>query len=122
MKFEEAMIALKSGKKVKKKSDLTYFIMNEGEFETYTPSLNHFIYDASIILSDGWMVEDESMEFSFYEIIKYLKSGKKAWIKDWNEKFIYYKKGEGLIVFQMIKHHYSPDFETILGEDWEIMQ
>jgi hypothetical protein len=121
MNFCDAMELLKSGKKVTRmdwKDDL-YFVMEQGKVLSYQPVIEQYQYTEDIMVSEGWIVEDEEDEKLFCEIIPYLQQIKKAWMKTWDTNFYIYLDPEyGLILHKMCVFSFHPCFEDFKSEDW----
>ncbi len=123
MKFCEAMEALKEGSKVTRSpwKDGVYFMMNGEDVKSFQPILQPYIYNEDIMISEGWVdVDDEGQEeYKFYEIVHMLFSGKRAKLKDWSDKFIYYDNSTNSLVLKLMDiFPFTPDFSSFLAEDW----
>ena len=121
MKFSEAMDRLKDGAKITRsawKSDL-YFKIEEGKIKSFQAALRAYTYDDDIMLSDGWMVEGDENTYKFYDIVHFLKNGKKAHLKTWNNMHIYFDRQHNSLIFHSMETtSFIPDFSSFLAEDW----
>lgn len=121
MKFCEAMDLLKSGKRVTRDDwkDGLYFAMEGGKVNSYQPVAGHYQYNEDIMISDGWMIDDDMREFSFYEILPFLQNGSKAKMKDWKEAFIYLEPSEKVLVIKSMDiFPFTPQFNDFVAQDW----
>lgn len=121
MKFCEAMDKLKSGAKITRESwkDGIYFLMDKGDVKSFQPRLSHFSYNEDIMVSDGWLVDDNKKEFKFCDIIPFLQKGSKAKLKDWKDTFIYLDVStKSLVVHSMDMFVFVPGFEAFTAQDW----
>ena len=124
MNFSDAMEMLKDGAKItraKWKNDL-YFVMNGKDLLTYQPSLRLFNYDAEIIVSDGWVIDENdnlanNAMYKFSDIIPFLSRGAKAKLNTWSNQFIYLE-GHSLVLSKMEIFPYIPVFEDFVATDW----
>jgi hypothetical protein len=106
MNFKQALEAMKQGHKVKLPAWGGYWEYDAGtdgilmhckDGTVYCDCTERLLYTVENILSDEWMIADESntkslggeTTFSFGEAIKYLKRGAKLARKGWNGKGIY---------------------------------
>jgi len=121
MNFCEAMDLLKNGAKVTRsvwKGSL-FFSMEGEEVLAYQPRFLDYTYDESIMVSDGWQVEDESQEYTFCEIIPFLNDGKKARLAEWKDSFIFLDRSSGKLVLHMMDSFpFVPEFESFMATDW----
>lgn len=121
MKFCEAMDLLKSGHKVTRQpwSDGVYFLMDGQDVKSYQPMLRHYAYNEDIMVSTGWLIDEDPKEYSFSEIIPMLQSGSKAKLSDWKDSYIYLDKDERvLVISSMDIYPFTPQFSDFLAEDW----
>jgi hypothetical protein len=124
MKFNEAMEELQKGSKVTRQSwvGAIYFKMDGKDVKTYQPHLINFLYNEDIMVSDGWIVEGIDGEHKFYDIISFLQQNKKAWIKDWVEKYIYLdQQTKNLVVHSMDVYEFTPGFDAFVAQDWVVL-
>ena len=125
MKFNEAMEALKEGKKVTRQQWLgsMYFLLDDNDVKSYQPKLSVYNYNEDIMVSDGWEVEGEEGTFFFYDIIDFLNKGKKAKLSDWDNMYIHYDaNAKYLTLYAMDVFPYQPDFAAFLATDWIIIE
>lgn len=121
MKFCEAMEKLKNGAKVTRQpwKEGVYFLIQGDDVKSFQPKLAPYIYNEDIMVSDGWLVDGQSDEYKFCDIIPFLQQGTKAKLKDWNETFIYLDRGtKGLVVHSMDAFPFIPDFDSFVAQDW----
>lgn len=121
MKFSEAMEKLKNGSKITRTpwKDDVYFKLEGQDVKSYQPKLSNYVYNEDIMISDGWIVENEEEEMPFYNLIPFLLKGKKAKRTDWKESFIYLDRAtKCLVINSMEMFPYIPDFNSFLAEDW----
>lgn len=121
MKFGEAVIKLEDGFKVTRQPWVgsVYFLMIGDDVKSYQPKLSAYIYNEDIMVSDGWLIEDNKEEQKFYEIIPDLQAGKKAHMKDWKERYIYLDQTlKGLAMHSMEMFPFSIDFGSFIAQDW----
>lgn len=122
MKFCEAMELLKAGKKVTRTQwkGSIYFVTDEkGDVKSYQPHLVNYLYNEDIMISDGWLVEDEEQPMNFCDIIPYLQKGKRAKMTDWNDSYIFLDPTTGhLVLFRMDVFDFIPGFEAFTAQDW----
>lgn len=123
MKFCEAMDVLKNGGKVTRQvwKGSLYFMMQGEDVITYQPRLLEYQYDEDIMISDGWLVDDQRNpnQMTFCEVIPYLEDGYRAWISDWKDSFIYLDKTTGKLVLHMMESFpFIPAFESFTASDW----
>ncbi len=123
MKFSEAMEQLKSGKKVARNilGQNSYFLMDGDIVRFYEPGLQHFTYDESIMVSDGWIIEDMTGEHYFYDVVPFLQQGFKAKMKSWDNSCIYLE-GQLLILRTIESFPYMPSFSDFIAEDWVVLE
>lgn len=122
MNFVDAMDLLSNGSKVTRKvwEDM-YFKQNgadENKVKCYHKKIDLFIYDETIMVSDGWIIENEDGEKKFSEIIPYLQKGLKAKLNSWKECFIYLSNEGEILVQTMAVFPFSPSFEDFTSNDW----
>lgn len=130
MKFDEAIKKMLEGEKITRKLWLgqIYFKYDEIDGKTsinaYQPTLTNFLYNESIMTSDGWIVEGvENHEWFFYDIVQFLRDGKKARLKHWNnESFIQFDPPSKCLIYRCMEViPYAPDFASFVSEDWMIV-
>lgn len=121
MKFSEAMEKLQSGSKVTReawKND-GYFMMNENNINFHRKRLTSYVFNESIMISDGWMVEDIEGEFRFCDVIEYLGRGLKVKLKEWKEQFISVDENtRDIILHQIEPYFFTPTYQDFLAQDW----
>lgn len=122
MNFCEAMDLLKNGAKVTRsvwKGSL-YFMMQGEEVLSYQPRFLDYTYDETIMISDGWLIEGDTQEYTFCEIIPFLKDGKKAYMADWIKGwYIYFDNSTAKLVLHMMDSFpFVPEFESFTATDW----
>lgn len=121
MNFKEAMDKLKSGSKITRKEwkNEIFFKKVDGIVKSFRSILGIYRYDEDIMVSEGWLLDNEKGEFSFCDIIPFLQKGYKAKLKDWQECFIYYDRTENSIVLHSTEElPYIPSFDSFISEDW----
>jgi hypothetical protein len=124
MKFSEAMELIKEGSKVTRYpwKETTYFLMVDKErkqIQSYQPKICPYIYDESIMISDGWVLDKAKGDFLFPDIIHHLIRGDNARLKEWQETFIYFEPSiKGLAIHSMEPFPFVPDFESFSATDW----
>lgn len=121
MKFSEAMEKLKSGSKVTRQpwAQGVYFLMQGDEVKSFQPKLSPYIYNEDIMVSDGWLIDENPDKYKFCDIIPFLQKGSKAKLKAWNEMFIYLDAStKSLVVHSMDAFPFLPDFESFVAQDW----
>lgn len=125
MRFCEAMDALKAGNKVTRQiyADGLYFFMDGENVKSYQPVLKHYNYSEDIMVSDGWLANDDtSTEYSFCEIIPLLQSGSRAHLKSWRDAYIYLDTSDHmLVIHSMDTFPFMPQFNDFAAEDWVIL-
>jgi hypothetical protein len=124
MKFCEAMDRLKEGSKVTREpwKEGVYFLMQDEDVKSFQPKLVAYIYNEDIMVSDGWLVDDNSEEYKFCNIIPFLQQGSKAKLKDWKEMFIYLDQGtKSLVCHSMDAFPFTPQFSDFVAEDWVVI-
>lgn len=124
MKFSEAMEKLQAGNKVTREAwgQSVHFKMTGCEVKSYQPVIAPYIYDESIMVSDGWLVDDKPEEYKFYEIIPFLQLGSTAKLKDWTDIFIYLDPSSKiLVVHTSDSFPFLPDFESFIAQDWIVL-
>lgn len=121
MNFCEAMDLLKNGAKVTRtiwKGSL-FFSMQGEEVMAYQPRFLDYTYDESIMISDGWLIEGDTQEYTFCEIIPFLHDGKKAHMADWKDSFIFLdNNSKKLVLHMMDSFPFVPEFESFMATDW----
>jgi hypothetical protein len=126
VKFCDAVNALKEGKKVTRQiySNGLYFLMEDENVKSFQPVLQNYYYSEDIMISDSWLVDDDtSNEYSFSEIIPLLQSGYRARIKTWLDCYIYLDTSENtLVIHSMDSFPFMPQFNDFAAEDWMIVQ
>ncbi len=121
MKFCEAMDKLKSGSKVTREpwKEGVYFKMDGADVKSYQPKLMAYIYNEDIMISGGWLVDDNPEEYKFCDIIEMLQKGSKAKLKDWTESFIYLDFAtKSLVCHSMDAFPFNPQFSDFMAQDW----
>lgn len=126
MKFCEAMDLLKTGSKVTRHpwQEGVYFKMIGDEVKSFQPKLTPYIYDEDIMVSDGWLIDEnnnfsDQKEYKFCDIIPFLTRGYKVKLKEWNETFVYFDRDSKiLVVNSMSIFPFIPDFSSFIAEDW----
>ena len=122
--FKDAMLHLEAGGKVTRKAWVgsLYFKLEGAEVKSYEPTAAVYQYDENIMISDGWIVENNEGKFKFYDIIPFLQDGLKAWMEDWKDMFIYYDaEAKTLILFSMKLFRYAVDFDSLVAKDWVVL-
>lgn len=121
MKFCEAMDVLKNGGKVTRslwKGSL-YFLMQGNKVISYQPRLINYIYDEDIMVSDGWLVEGDTKEYSFCNIIPFLNDGKRVHMVDWKDSYLFFDNASGNLVLHMMESlPFVPGFDSFVATDW----
>lgn len=121
MNFSDAMTKLKSGAKVSRNpwKDDIYFKTESGLVKSYQPKLSNFIYNEDIMISEGWLVDEDATERLFSDIIADLQRGSVAKLATWKDTFIYLdKSSKALVVYSMEAFPFTPCFNDFLAEDW----
>jgi hypothetical protein len=123
MKFSEAMEQLKAGIKVARHihGQNSYFLMDGDTVRFYEPRLQQFTYDESIMVSDGWIIEDMTGEHYFYDVIPFLLQGFKAKLNSWDNSCIYLD-GQLLVLSTIECFPYMPCFSDFVAEDWVVIE
>ncbi len=122
MNFNEAMEALKGGKKIARSLWLgeMYFVLYKNDsILCFRYALNNYIYDQSVLLSKGWLIDDGNKEHEFVEIIESLQKGSRAKLKEWGDSYIFLDKTQKTLVYRTnIQHSYIPAYEDFVAIDW----
>jgi len=93
--------------------------MVNSEVKSYQPKLTNFIYDESILVSNGWLVDGYKNEMSFGEIIPFLQQGFKARLNSWNDAYIFLQKQTNTLAFYTMEvFPFIPNFESFIENDW----
>jgi hypothetical protein len=124
MKFCEAMDKLKEGAKVTREpwKEGVYFLMQNEDVKSFQPKLVPYIYNEDIMISGGWLVDDNEEEYSFCNIIPFLQQGSKAKLSDWKEMFIYLDRStKSLVCHSMDAFPFTPQFSDFVSEDWMVI-
>ena len=123
MIFSEAMEQLKAGKKVARHihGQNSYFIMDGDIVRFCKPRLQHFTYDESIMVSDGWLIQEMTGEHCFYDVIPFLQQGFKAKMASWDNSCIYLD-GQSLVLSTVECFPYMPSFNDFIAEDWVVVE
>jgi hypothetical protein len=131
MKFDDAIKELMNGASITRKPwhGQIYFKFDTANgkqgIHCYQPKLIHYVYNEDIMASDGWIVEGvDDKEWMFYDIIQFLKDGRKARLHDWSkETYIYYDPSAQLLVYySMDIFPYTPGFDSFMAQDWMIIE
>lgn len=122
MKFCEAMDILKNGGKVTRTvwQGSLYFMMQGNDVLSYQPKLLDYTYDESIMVSDGWLIEGDTQEYTFCEIIPFLKDGKRAHMSGWQAGWYIYLDSQTsrLVLHMMDSFPFVPGFDSFVATDW----
>lgn len=123
MKFGEAMELMKKGSKVTrlKWGQGIYFQLVDGMVQSFESQIRVYSYDDEIMISEGWVVDDNPEEHPFYDIIPYLISGSKARLKNWKkDTYIYIEKGGRTPIIHTMERTFrvTPDLESFIASDW----
>lgn len=122
MNFKDAMLELQRGSKVTRQQWIgsIYFVLETSHIKSYQPRLETFIYDEDIMLSAHWLVEGQTEEKMFYDIISNLYNGEKARQASWkDEDYIFIQFPERkLIRHLMAEFPYVVDFDSFCASDW----
>lgn len=126
MNFSEAMERLQEGSKVSRQSakNQFFFKMVDDEVKYFGRGISNYQYDQSIFLSNGWHIvgleiEGLPVEMQFFDLIPHLKSGAKAYLKDWKDAYIYADSStKSLLINTVNEHPVYPDLESLMAEDW----
>lgn len=124
MNFQDAMSALKAGSKVTRSvyHGELYFKVDGDAVRCFQPSLSHFHYDADIMLSTGWEIDNNGESYSFPEVISFLQAGSSARLKAWEDSYIYLDVVEQIIVLSaMNAFPFKPSLADFIAPDWMIM-
>jgi len=124
MKFSEAMEAMINGSKVTRQGWVgsIYFVYENKEVQSYQPNVSSYIYDETIMVSDNWKIKGEDNTYKFYEVIDHLLQGKKAYLEEWKDNYIYYDETFNSIgLFSLQNFKYTPAFESFTAIDWVIL-
>lgn len=135
MNFMEATKLLKEGFAIRRKSWPDYvhlkisIVNDDGEnkevIKGYRQEAVPFLYDASIITSDDWMIVDNAAHeqeiIDFPTAIDMLKWRKKVRLKDWPKSTFLelHPNGKELFMRKICEHPYTPTFECFSSTDWE---
>lgn len=125
MKFCEAMDALKAGHKVSRApwGNDVYFMMDGEDVKSYKPVLRHYTYSEDIMVSDGWLVDDDVKAYKFCDIVPKLINGSRAKLAEWSGAFIYLDPSERVLVISaMDVFPFMPQFGDFVAEDWVQIQ
>lgn len=121
MNFKEALEKLNSGSKITRKSwnDKRFLSLKEDKIECSGPTFSSYSYDCTLYLSEGWLIDDDSKEHKFCDIIDALRKGSKAKLKPWADAYIFYdRNSKELVMHHLQNTNFVPDFESILSNDW----
>ena len=122
MNFNEAMLKLNTGHAVTRQiyDNIFYFKMVGNKVNVYEPRLTHYLCTNDTMVSTGWhIVGENKKEYSFSEIILFLKEGKQVQLKHWKNSFIYLDPVDRQLVFSSIEESsFFPRFEDFTADDW----
>ncbi len=121
MKFCEAMELLKAGCTVTRErwKGSIYFVLQGNDVKSFRPALTNYVYNEDIMISDGWLVEEDDKQHSFCDIISLLYQGKKAKLADWKDAYIYLdRETKQLVLYSMEMFPFVPEFEAFNADDW----
>lgn len=127
MKFIDAVESyLNDGKKIARREwkDLSFLQKYDGVINLYKPIYTFYIYDNSILLSDGWRVKGKEGTFKFYEILDYLKSGIPVYLDEWiypDSYIIYSPADKNIVLHKMEKSNAALDIESTFATDWVVV-
>ena len=124
MKFCEAMDELKKGLKVTRQAWIgtNYFLIDEIIVKAYQNQFSYYAYDEDIMISDGWLIDNDVNEYNFCDIIPFLKNGSKAKMKRWENTFIYYDNTDKCLVKSSIQEStFIPVFSDFESQDWIVL-
>lgn len=103
MKFEEALVELRKGKKIRK---VLWLFTQYMDLKNY----KQFFFDAEEVLNSEWELYQEPGK-SFPEVFEAFKSGKFIKRKEWENKHLFGS--------EMSSIHLS--YKDVLATDWEII-
>lgn len=128
MNFSDAMKELKKGNKVRRGSwEKTLYLKTfEAQGKQYVTafslSTNIFNFDASIILSDDWKIDNSEELHSFDKVVDALQIGKTAKLSTWDDQYIMLDKEMNQIVFCHYEAHpFAPTFDCFRALDWSVI-
>ncbi len=131
--FKEAFEELRQGKKIRRVSwePSIYIMLTENillaeqkEIKAFRQECVSFPYDLSIMLSDGWLIDDKGDEkFLFLDVIQSLKQGKRVKLETWPDDCFLEATRNGQEVFmrRTCEYDFTPTFECLSASDWEIL-
>ena len=133
MDFTSALNELKAGNKITRpvwKKDNIYLKVSDDESKQvrcYILATSLFSWDASILLSEGWVVKDvdgnEYNDVCFDDVVKQLMKGGRAKLNDWDDKYIEMDIGIGQVVYKhYVNHQFTPDITSFIADDWEVYE
>lgn len=122
MKFIDAMIKMQDGYKVTRTPWLNniYFVIEDEHVRSYQVSIESFLYNEDILISDEWIVYGIEGTHKFYDITLFLQRGLKVTKNFWPEStFIYYDNSEkNILIHSMRAVQYKIDFDSFFKNDW----
>jgi len=123
MDFSDALICLTENKKIKRPGMDGFIKIEEGEFRVYRSAISLYKFDASILLSDDWVViEDEEIPLTFGEAIKELKKGNRVKLFEWKDQYIEINKiTKEIVLKHFVYTTYYPNYQDLLVDDWEVI-
>ncbi len=134
MDFQEAIEEMKNGKKISRSKwgNEIFFKLDGFAIKSYRESICEFVYSEDIMISEGWVISEDNKdtvefnymnEYSFYEIISFLKEGYLAKPKEWNDAFIFFHPEDKMLVKNsMHEYVFVPLFGDFVAQDWVIIE
>lgn len=135
MNLKEMIEALRIGNKVKRSKWIGQdecFIKciskdNKDEIQLFVENVTYYGLPPDILLSTDWIVNhanesDNQLFLSFYEMIDSLLKGTRAWLPEWEDKYISMENDTKEVILKYyIPQRYNLTYSDLTAEDWEIM-
>ncbi len=129
MNFREAYQELLADKKIRRREWEHFMHMRlvSNEVLTFKGEYSNFDSDATIIVSDGWVVagtDHQRKGMKFIDALDELKARKSItnlkWIDQKLEQFIFIDDSK-IVICKEVEFDFMPTYQCLCSNDWEIM-
>lgn len=129
MNFDKAYKELIAGKKIRRKEwePLMHMRIINGCVKTYKGEYTNFYADASVIISNGWIIvaDDDKKELNFLQAIEALRNKlvitHKDWLEEKTDKFIFIDHDK-IALCKSVEFEFMPTWKCLNSDDWQIMK
>lgn len=127
MNFKEAFQELKNGKRLTRTGweQKNFLRMDDnGEIQNFIIHMEPYLYDQSIILSEGWIIKDGNpdQKMPFLSALEAIKVGSSIALPEWDGMWVTLDKSTSQMILNSYRNEpFMPTFTCFMLNDWEVV-